>query len=335
MPPGQLNHSFRVALVARAFYPALISLSTILLAVYSITDVEKLTGIRAHTLRAWEQRYDLVVARRSDNNVRTYLEEDLRELYNVALLNRNGWRISRIAAMTSDERAMEVASISKLNIGPETRLDALCLSTVEMDAEKFGLIVDMNIEQRGFEETMMEVIYPFLDKLGVLYFTGSVTAVQESFVGSLIRQKILAATDRLAPNIADNAPSFTLFLPEEERQELSMLFLQYLLKQRGFPVLYLGGNITPTDLGDACRIAQADYLFTILSSSYVAQPVEHLVREVLHHCPDSQFLLSGYQTTLHDFDGLERVIPVNGLREVLAFVESLSKPAGRSIAVVK
>jgi hypothetical protein len=114
-----------------------------------------------------------------------------------------------------------------------------------------------------------------------------------------------------------------------------MLFLQYLLKRRGFPVLYLGGNITPADLGDACRIAQADYLFTILSSSYVAQPVEHLVREVLHHCPDSLFLLSGYQTTLHDFDGLERVIPVNGLREVLAFVEKLSKPADRSIAVAK
>ncbi len=305
------------------------------MAVYSITDVEKLTGIRAHTLRAWEHRYDIVVARRSENNVRYYLEEDLRELYNVALLNRNGYRISRIASMSSEDRAVEVASISSLNISPDTRLDALSHSTLEMNAEKFGLIVDMNIEQRGFEETMMEVVYPFLDKLGVLYFTGSVTAVQESFVGSLIRQKILAATDRLSAGITDCLPSFTLFLPEDERQELSMLFLQYLLKSRGFPVLYLGGDISPSDLGDACRIAHTDYLFTILSSTYVARPVENLVKEVLRCCPDTQFLLSGYQATLHDLSGIERVIPVNGLREVLAFVDGLSKPVDQNIAVAK
>ncbi|WP_116108061.1 MerR family transcriptional regulator [Lewinella sp. IMCC34191] len=305
------------------------------MAVYSITDVEKLTGIRAHTLRAWEQRYDIIVARRSQHNVRFYLEEDLRELYNVALLNRNGFRISRIAAMSSEERASEVASLSSLNISSDTRLDALTLSTLEMDAEKFGLILDMNIEQRGFEETMMEVVYPLLDKLGVLYFTGSITAVHENFVACLIRQKVLAATDRLPPNSREDLPSFTLFLPEEERQELSMLFIQYLLRRRDVPVLYLGGNVSPADLGDACKTYQTDYLFTILSSTYVAKPVESLVREVLHHCQESQLVLSGYQSTLHDLSAFERVIPVGGLREVLIFVDELSKPADRNIAAVK
>ena len=305
------------------------------MAVYSITDIEKLTGIRAHTLRAWEQRYDLIVARRSENNVRYYLEEDLRELYNVALLNHHGHRISRIAAMTPAERAAEVAALSSLNISADTRLDALALSTLEMDPEKFGLIVDMNIEQRGFEETMMEVIYPLLDKLGVLYFTGSITAVQESFVGSLIRQKILAATDRLPPRAPDNLPSFTLFLPEDERQELSMLFLQYLLKSRGFRVLYLGGDVSPSDLGDACRIARTDYLFTILSSTYVARPVEQLVQETLKHCPESQLLVSGYQVNLHDLGHIERVLPMQGLKEVIQFVDDLSMRADRNIAAMK
>ena len=305
------------------------------MAVYSITDVEKLTGIRAHTLRAWEQRYDLIVARRSEHNVRYYLEEDLRELYNVALLNRNGYRISRIAGMSSDERNAEVATLSSLNISPDTRLDALSLSTLEMDAAKFGLIVDMNIEQRGFEETMMEVVYPFLDKLGVLYFTGSVTAVHESFVSSLLRQKILAATDRLPPGVVESLPTFTLFLPQDERQELSMLFLQYLLRRRGFPLVYLGADISPSDLGDACRIVNTDYLLTILSSTYVAQPVESLAQDILRHCPEATLLLSGYQSTLHDLSDLERVQPIGGLREVLTFLEGLSKPANRNIAAVR
>ncbi|PPK85169.1 DNA-binding transcriptional MerR regulator [Neolewinella xylanilytica] len=305
------------------------------MAVYSITDVEKLTGIRAHTLRAWEQRYDLIVARRSEHNVRYYLEEDLRELYNVAVLNRNGHRISRIAAMSPEERAAQVAALSSLNISPDTQLDALSHSTLEMNAEKFGLILDTNIDQRGFEETMMEVVYPFLDKLGVLYFTGSVTAVHESFVGCQIRQKLLAATDRLPPGTSDSLPSFTLFLPEDERQELSMLFIQYLLRRRGVPVLYLGGNLSPADLGDACKTHPTDYLFTILSSTYVARPVESLIREVLRYCPDSRFVLSGYQATLHDLSDMDRVIAVGGLREVLAFVDALSKPVDRNIAAAK
>ena len=297
--------------------------------------MEKLTGIRAHTLRAWEQRYDLIVPRRSENNVRYYLEEDLRELYNVALLNRNGHRISLIAAMSPDVRAAKVAALSSLNISADTRLDALSLSTLEMDPEKFGHIVDVNVEQRGFEETMMEMIYPLLDKLGVLYFTGSITAVQESFVGSLIRQKILAATDRLPSGVRDDTPSFTLFLPEDERQELSMLFMQYLLKRRGFRVLYLGGDVSPSDLGDACRINRTEYLFTILSSTYVARPVEQLVREVLRHCPEGQLLVSGYQANLHDLGGIDRVLPMHGLREVLRFVDDLNTRADRNIAAVK
>ena len=101
------------------------------MAVYSIKDVEKLTGIRAHTLRAWEQRYDLVTPRRSQNNVRYYLDEDLHELSTIALLNKHGHRISKIADMAPTERAAEIASLTSLNIDPNIQLDTLTLSIVE------------------------------------------------------------------------------------------------------------------------------------------------------------------------------------------------------------
>ena len=306
------------------------------MAVYSIKDVEKLTGIRAHTLRAWEQRYDLVTPRRSENNVRYYLDEDLRELSAVAVLNKHGYRISKIAAMDSAERAEHLARLSSLNVGPETQLDALTLSIVEMDDEKFSLIVDTNIEQRGFEETMMEVVYPFLDKLGVLYFTGSVTPAQEAFASHLIRQKVLAATDRLPPNAYSDRPVFALFLPQGERQELSLLFMQLLLRQRGFSVLYLGSSIGAEDLADVCRVREVDYLFTILSNSYVERPVDQLVAEILSHCSEERLLLAGYQANLHDLRAYPRAETVAGLKEFLAYLDRLlSTTADQSTVVAR
>jgi DNA-binding transcriptional MerR regulator len=233
------------------------------LAVYSISDLEKLTGIKAATLRAWEQRYDIVTPKRTATNIRYYLDEDLRELLNVALLNKNGMRISQIAKMRTEERSKKVVAISSINVSPDTQLDALTLSAVEMDEFKFSHIIDTNIRQRGFEETMLEVIYPFLDKLGVLYFTGSVTPVQEAFIGNLLRRKLIAATDALPATRQRVSPVFALYLPDGERQELSLLFVEYLLRKRGFLTLYLGGDVSVSDLVDVVNCTRVDYLFTI------------------------------------------------------------------------
>ena len=290
------------------------------MAVYSISDLEKLTGIKAATLRAWEQRYEIVTPKRTATNIRYYLDEDLRELLNVALLNKNGMRISQIAKMPVEARAEKVVSISSINVSPDTQLDSLTLSAVEMDEFNFSHIIDTNIRQRGFEETMLEVIYPFLDKLGVLYFTGSITPVQEGFIGNLIRRKLLAATDRLPPPQGKDLPVFGLYLPEGERQELSLLFVEYLLRKRGFMTRYLGGDVAVSDLADATKRTRINYLFTILSNAFVHEPVESHVASVLAGCPDLTLLLTGYQASMHDFTGQERVRVIAGLDDMLAFV---------------
>ncbi|MEL7161592.1 MAG: MerR family transcriptional regulator, partial [Bacteroidota bacterium] len=264
------------------------------MAVYSISDLEKLTGIKAATLRAWEQRYAIVTPKRTATNIRYYLDEDLRELLNVALLNKNGIKISKIAKMPTDERAERVASLSSINVSPDTQLDALTLSTVEMDEFKFSHIVDTNIRQRGFEETMLEVIYPFLDKLGALYFTGSVKPVQEAFISNLIRRKIIAAIDALEPPRRRTGPAFCLYLPAGERQELSLLFVNYLLRKRQFTTKYLGGDVAVSDLADVVNCSRVDYFFTIISNAFTHEPVEHHVDAVLENCQQATLLLTGY-----------------------------------------
>lgn len=292
--------------------------------VYSISDLEKLTGIKAATLRAWEQRYEIVTPRRTETNIRYYLDDDLRELLNVALLKKNGMRISQIAKMRQDERAERVAAISSIAVSPDIQLDTLTLSTVEMDEFKFNHIVDANIRQRGFEETMLEVIYPFLDKIGVLYFTGSITAVQEAFISNLIRRKLVTAIDRLPASQHQDKPVFCLYLPEGERQELSLLFIEYLLRKRQFPTIYLGGDVSTADLADVVSRRPVDYFFTIFSNAFVQEPVEQHVASVLKHCPDSTLLLTGYQAGMHDFSGQERIESINGLDGLLEFIAALA-----------
>lgn len=303
------------------------------MAIYSIKDVEKLTGIRPPTLRAWEQRYDLVVAHRDGNNTRYYRDEELRELTGIALLRKHGYRISKIAEMTATKRTGLVARLSSLNVSADVQLDALLLAVIELDEYRLGLILDTNIEQRGFEETMMQVVYPFLDKLGVLFFTGSVTAVQEAFVGAMLRRKLMVAIDQLPRVGKTDLPVLALFLPPGERQEQSSLFLQYLIIKRGFRVIYLGPDTAPGDLADACASTDIDYLVTVLSSGYVARPVEALVKEILDRCPDVELLLAGYQASLKNLDAFGRVTKLAGLKDLLAYVDALSKPVGLSTAL--
>ena len=303
------------------------------MAVYSISDLEKLTGIKAATLRAWEQRYDIVTPRRTETNIRYYLDEDLRELLNVALLNKNGIKISKIAKMAPTERVEKVAAISSIAVSEDTQLDAITLATVEMDEFKFLHVLETNIKQRGIEETMLQVIYPFLEKLGVLYFTGSVTPVQEAFIGNLLRQKIMLAIDEIPlKRKQPRQVSFGLYLPDGERQELSLLFVNYLLRARGFRTIYLGGDISTTDLADFYRCQQPEFLFAIISNAYVHEPVEQHVAGVLESCPNSTLLLTGYQAAVHDFGEVDRLRVLPGLDDLLGFVNGLRQ---RSVALAK
>ncbi|MEL7120513.1 MAG: MerR family transcriptional regulator, partial [Bacteroidota bacterium] len=229
------------------------------MAVYSIRDLEKLSGIKAHTIRIWEQRYGIIVPQRTKTNIRYYEDEDLKYLLNIALLNKNGIKISKIAKMSKGEVAEKVAAISEINFEYGTQLDALTISMIEMDEFKFDRIISTNIQQLGFERTMIEIIYPFLDKLSLLWLTGSINPVQENFMSYLIRQKIIVAIDEEPLVSGKNVPKFIIYLPEGEKQELTLLFMHYLLKARRNQVIYLGQDISIIDLKDACKIHQPDF----------------------------------------------------------------------------
>ncbi len=295
------------------------------MAVYSIKDLEKLSGIKAHTLRIWEQRYDIIEPRRTKTNIRYYLDEDLKLILNIALLNKNGIKISKIAKMSKEEIAEKVAAISEVNFEYGTQLDALTISMIEMDEYKFERIVSTNIQQLGFERTMLEIIYPFLDKLSVLWLTGSINPVQENFMSYLIRQKIIAAIDKEPLVSGRNVSKFLIYLPEGEKQELSMLFMHYLLKSRRNHVIYIGQDISLADLKDACNIHKPDFIFTMITEIFAREPVQQYIDRLSSNFKDCHILLSGYQVVAQEVAPPHNVSILRSLGQAMDFLDRLKR----------
>ncbi|MDX5478997.1 MAG: MerR family transcriptional regulator, partial [Cyclobacteriaceae bacterium] len=162
---------------------------------YSIKDLEQLSGIKAHTLRIWEQRYSLLSPKRTDTNIRYYDDEDLKLILNVALLNDNGIKISKIASMSSEEMREQVVKMTEKSLTHDDQIHALTICMIEMDEERFDKVLSTNILKIGFEQTMMNIIYPFMSKIGVLWQTGAINPAQEHFISNLVRQKLIVAID--------------------------------------------------------------------------------------------------------------------------------------------
>jgi DNA-binding transcriptional MerR regulator len=292
-------------------------------AVYSIKDLEKLSGIKAHTIRIWEQRYGIINPKRTKTNIRYYQDDDLKFVLNIALLNKNGFKISKIAKMNKAEIAEKVAAISEINFEYGTQLDALTISMIEMDEYKFDRIIGTNIQQLGFERTMLEIIYPFLDKLSVLWLTGSINPVQENFMSYLIRQKIIVAIDKEPLVVGNDVPKFLIYLPEGERQELSMLFMQYLVKSRKNHVIYIGQEITLADLKDAHSIHKPDYIFTMITETFAKEPVQDYVDNLSSNFPESKILLTGYQVVAQNTVAPDNVSILKSLDQTLHLLNNL------------
>jgi len=165
---------------------------------YSIKDLENLSGVKAHTLRIWEKRYGIIQPRRTETNIRYYKDADLQKILNITLLNRKGYKISKIAEMTADQIRQIVAELTEVGIAFEDQIDAMMLSMFELDETKFNIILDHQIQSKGFEETMHHVVYPLLDKLSMMWVAGSVKGVHENFVSNIIRKKTIVEIDKLS-----------------------------------------------------------------------------------------------------------------------------------------
>lgn len=289
---------------------------------YSIKDLEQLSGIKAHTLRIWEQRYNLLIPQRTDTNIRTYDDEDLKLILNVALLNDNGFKISKIASMTSEDIKEEVIRLTERSLTHDDQIHALTICMVEMDEERLDKILSSNIEKFGFEQTMFNIIYPFMSKIGVLWQTGAINPAQEHFISNLIRQKLIVAIDQ-QPN-ANGGKKFLLFLPEGELHEISLLFSNFLIKSSGHKVIYLGQSTPNDDLLTVYKLHQPDYLLTVITTTPSSEYVQEYINGLSERFSTSKILVSGYQVIGQDLSFPSNVRQMNYLRDIKELLEEIS-----------
>lgn len=218
------------------------------MAVYSIKELEKLSGIKAHTIRIWEKRYSLIEPHRTNTNIRYYTDSELKKILNVAVLNRHGIKISSIARLSDPELREEILRVSTTSDSNNTLIDSMVLSMIDLDEYKLEAMINKSINKIGFKSTVTDVLYPFLEKVGILWQSGDVYPAQEHFVSFLIRQKIIGATDRISNTFNQYGKKFLLLLPEGEWHEISLLFSQYLIREANHEVIYLGQSVPYSDV---------------------------------------------------------------------------------------
>lgn len=276
---------------------------------YSIRDLEKLTGIKAHTIRIWEQRYQLVKPERSDTNIRNYCDANLKRLLSIAMLNKNGHKISKIALMSDEEIAHEVMHITEHDT--DSRIDNLVLSMIDMNEQRFERILNHSILQLGFEEALVNIVYPFLNKVGLLWLTGSIIPAQEHYISNLIRQKIIVAIDGLHDGLDDGKPKYLLFLPEWEMHEISLLFYAYLLKKRGYPIIYLGQVVPFQDVKDIYEIKKPEHLLTIFTTGELQEHLQCYIDDLNKEFPEATIHINGLQVLENKLQLPSNVHPIS------------------------
>ena len=288
---------------------------------YSIKDLEQLSGIKAHTLRVWEQRYHFIIPKRTETNIRYYDGEDLKLVLNIALLKDNGYKISKIVTLDQREMHDEVLRLTEKNLRYPDQINALLLSMIDLDEDRLEKIVAANVLKLGFENMVLNIIYPFLSKIGVLWQTGSVNPAQEHFVSNLIRQKMIVAIDGLYVPNGSYHNKYLLYLPEGELHELTLLFTHYIIKARHNKVIYFGQNLPFDDLTTIYDIHQPKFIVTVITTNPPAGRVQAYVDKLASSFPESTILLGGYQVVGQDIHLTANVRVFHRIEHIISLVE--------------
>lgn len=289
---------------------------------YSIKDLEQLSGIKAHTLRIWEQRYNIIAPKRTDTNIRTYDDQDLKLVLNIALLKDHGYKISEISRLSVEEMHQEVIKISEQKLSYPDQIHALTIAMLDLDEERFEKIINTNILKFGLENMMIHIIFPFMNRIGTLWITGSIGPAQEHFMTNLIRQKIIVAIDGQLNKLRPGGKKYLLYLPEGELHEMGLLFANYIFRSRGNKVIYLGQSLPFNELDFAYGVHTPDYIFSAITSVPGQDEIQHYVYRLSKQFPNARIYLTGYQVVGQDIDtpsNVEIVVNVEQLIDIATY----------------
>jgi DNA-binding transcriptional MerR regulator len=257
--------------------------------VFSIRDLENLSGIKAHTIRIWEKRYNLLAPNRTRTNIRTYSLSSLQKLLNITLLYNNGYKISKIAKIPEQNIHLKVREIVAKNSTKNHAINAFKLAMINFDQTLFTNTYNGLLADKSFREIFKTIFIPLLNELGLLWQTDTISPAHEHFISSLIRQKILINTEKLQHlEPVKTEKVFVPFLPENEIHDIGLLYINYEIVLRGYKSIYLGQTIPLENLSEVM-----DYFNNVCFVSYftVVPTKDHIneyIKDFSHMTKDNE-----------------------------------------------
>ncbi|HON19275.1 MAG TPA: MerR family transcriptional regulator [Salinivirgaceae bacterium] len=295
---------------------------------YSIKDLEEITGIKSHTIRIWEKRYQCLMPKRTQTNIRYYDDDQLKRLLNITLLIRSGERISDVANLSDEDLSKKVAEISKGLNDISLQVDQLISAMIKLDEKNFNQIMEKSIVKNGFEFTMENILFPFMEKVGFLWLTGVITPAREHFASSIMKQKLLSTIDKIVTSYSPNAPTIVFALHEKEMHEISLLMAHYLARKYGFQTIYLGQS-TPMDcLIDILNESKAKIYVTAFITSVPEKFIKSYLTELLLRIPNLSIFTFGAQVTNQKLqlpDKVRIIYTLQEMKKVLKELQNLSE----------
>ncbi|MBN9297294.1 MAG: MerR family transcriptional regulator [Filimonas sp.] len=288
--------------------------------VFTIKEIEQICGIKAHTLRIWEQRYKIISPKRKESNHRTFDSDDLKHILRITFLYNAGLKISKIARLSCSDLINMTSLLAEKQTPTRTNdlyVTQLINATLDFDEQTIDMVLQDAINRKGVERAIVSIIYPFFEKIGLLWLTDNVVPAQEHFCSNLIRQKLVRAIEETpAPEDQDN--TFVLFTPEGELHELPLLFMHYLLKSAGITVYYLGVNIPVADIKFFLSRKKVRYLYLHAITPLTSSSIDMYMTELAAIFSEQEIIVSGPVTrTLTSQASNMRLL--SSMKEILAF----------------
>jgi len=281
---------------------------------FTISDIETLSGIKAQTLRVWEQRYGILIPKRKKSKHRIYDNEDLKEVLSIAHLNRAGIKISKIASMTPEERNLLTSSNNFGSSALKTDIQLFIDAGLNLDEIKFQKIYESILPKIGFEQVVMHVFYPLLQQIGKSWIGNQIKPAHEHFICEQITRKIDIEIQKLP--FVKRGKITLLLLPEGEFHRLPLLFIMYLMRKNGKRVVYLGADTTMEIIQQYLAKRSADYIHIHLITDFFHYQADKYFKKLIHICKEQHIIVSGPIAASLEFEHA-RIIKLTSMQALL------------------
>ncbi len=290
---------------------------------FTIRDIENLSGIKAHTLRIWEQRYQFNFCQRKESNHRFYTNDDLKYILRVAYLYHNGFRISKLAGMQATQ-IKELASTHYAGANNNLFINQLTEACLDYDTPSFEAVLNKTVTSMGLEKAITEIIYPFMQKIGMLWLTNQVIPAQEHFSSALISKRILLSINALEAQNLHPTVKIVLLAPVGEAHEIPLLFIQYLLKRNGYHPILLGAAVKEEALEYYCKHQPVTHIWLHIITNFTGQTTSEYLQSLSKTFPNKKIITTGPAISNIE-DQPNNIIFIKSLQETIAACKEINK----------